>query len=222
MEVARQQGQKMSAIGALASGVAHEFNNLLQPILGFSEMMLGRVDQGSRDFERLTLVRQSAVRGADLVRQILDFSRKDSELPHQPIALFPLIKNILKMVQATLPDHVRLVQQIDPGVEGGRLGATELHQVILNLCNNSIQAIGTNPGEISVTVVAALDSCRIVIRDNGHGMAESVQQQAFDPFFTTRDVGKGSGMGLPVVLGIVERAGGSIEVESAVEKGSLG
>jgi nitrogen-specific signal transduction histidine kinase/CheY-like chemotaxis protein len=221
LELERQHGQKMSSIGALASGVAHEFNNLLQPILGFSEMMLGRTDPDSRDYERLTLVRQSAVRGAELVRQILDFSRKDAKRPHQPIALFPLLKNILKMVQATLPDHVRLVQQIDPGVEGVRLGATELHQVILNLCNNSVQAIGGEVGEIVVSVVAELEQCRIVVRDTGHGMDETVKTLVFDPFFTTREVGQGSGMGLPVVMGIIQRAGGKIELDSAVGKGSL-
>ena len=221
LELERQHGQKMSSIGALASGVAHEFNNLLQPILGFSEMMLGRTDPDSRDYERLTLVRQSAVRGAELVRQILDFSRKDAKRPHQPIALFPLLKNILKMVQATLPDHVRLVQQIDPGVEGVRLGATELHQVILNLCNNSVQAIGGEGGEIVVSVVAELEQCRIVVRDTGHGMDETVKTLVFDPFFTTREVGQGSGMGLPVVMGIIQRAGGKIELDSAVGKGSL-
>ncbi len=221
LELERQHTQKMSSIGALASGVAHEFNNLLQPILGFSEMMLGQVDPQSRDYERLTLVRQSAVRGAELVRQILDFSRKDTVRGQHPIALFPLIKNILKMVQATLPDHIRLLQQIDPGVSGVRLGATELHQVILNLCNNSAQAIGRDEGEIVVTVTAELEQCRIVIRDTGHGMEKEVQEQIFTPFFTTREIGQGSGMGLPVVLGIIERAGGTIEVESGVGKGSL-
>ena len=221
LELERQQGQKMASIGALASGVAHEFNNLLQPILGFSEMMLGRTDPATRDYERLTLVRQSALRGADLVRQILDFSRKDRPSPHQAIALQPLIKNILKMVQAVLPDQIRLNQQIDTSLEGVNLGATELHQVVLNLCNNSVQAIGNQSGEITISVIAELDWCRIVVKDSGHGMENRVRRQVFTPFFTTRDVGQGSGMGLSVVLGIVERAKGQINIESVPNKGTV-
>ena len=223
LELERQHGQRMSSIGVLASGIAHEFNNLLQPILGFSEMMLGRTPPSSRDYERLQLVHQSAGRGADLVRQILDFSRKEVEAPRQPIALFPLIKSILKMVQAVLPDQIRLQQQIDPALEGIRMGATELHQVVLNLCNNSVQAIGVNGarrGEIVIRVQALDRHCRVVIKDNGHGMDESIRSQIFTPFFTTRGVGQGSGMGLAVVQGIIERAGGTIAVETTPGVGS--
>ncbi|MBT3197975.1 MAG: response regulator, partial [Gammaproteobacteria bacterium] len=220
-ERAQHHAQKMASIGVLASGIAHEFNNLLQPILGFSDLLLGQTDPQSRDYERLTLVRQSAARGAELVRQILDFSRKDANLPDQPIALFPLVKSVLKMVQATLPDPIHLEQQIDPSLEGVRIGATELCQVLLNLCSNSLQAIGEGGGEIKVVVTALLGSCRLEVHDNGDGMEPSIMEQAFDPFFTTREVGQGSGMGLALVLAIVERCKGTIKIESQRGVGSV-
>jgi len=229
MERERHHAQKMASIGTLAGGVAHEFNNMLQPIMGFSALLLEQEQAHHRlpekDFERLELIHQSAKRGSELVRQILDFSRKDQELPDQEQSMDALLAMALKMVRGTLPPGVQLYERISQQLGRVQINSTAFHQLLLNLCGNAVQAIAATDlekGEITITAVRDTEQhCTITVKDNGEGMEEEVRKQVFDPFFTTREVGQGSGMGLPVVMGIIQRAGGKIELDSAVGKGSL-
>lgn len=229
MERERHHAQKMVSIGTLAGGVAHEFNNMLQPIMGFSALLLEQEQAHHRlpekDLERLELIHQSARRGSELVRQILDFSRKDEELPEEEQSMDELLGLALKMVRGTLPPEIQLRERINPQLGRVRINSTAFHQLLLNLCSNAVLSIGAVEGvegEITITAVRDIEQqrCTITVEDNGEGMKESVRKQIFDPFFTTRPMGEGSGMGLSVALGIVERAGGEIEVMSQLGEGS--
>ncbi|MBT3472070.1 MAG: GHKL domain-containing protein [Gammaproteobacteria bacterium] len=229
MERERHHAQKMASIGTLAGGVAHEFNNMLQPIMGFSALLLEQEQAHHRlpekDFERLELIHQSAKRGSELVRQILDFSRKDQELPDQEQSMDALLAMALKMVRGTLPPGVQLYERISQQLGRVQINSTAFHQLLLNLCGNAVQAIAATDlekGEITITAVRDTEQhCTITVKDNGEGMEEEVRKQVFDPFFTTRLMGEGSGMGLSVALGIVERAGGTIGVESERGRGTI-
>lgn len=229
LERERQHAHKMASIGTLAGGVAHEFNNMLQPIMGFSALLLEQEAQHSRlpqrDLERLQLIHSSAQRGSELVRQILDFSRKDQELQEQEQSLGELLEMALKMVQATLSPQMVLRSHLAPDLGQVRINSTAFHQLLLNLVGNAVQSIeaaGVNPGEVELAAHCDLEqkTCWIEVADNGQGMAVEVIKQVFDPFFTTRPPGEGSGMGLSVALGIVERAGGTIQVESSPGAGA--
>ena len=224
-----QHASRMASIGTLAGGIAHEFNNMLQPIMGFSALLLEQEELHqrlpTRDRERLQLIHQGANRGSELVNQILDFSRKDEPLPDQELSITALLQMALKMVQATLPASISLRQRVAPGLGKVMMNSTAFHQLLLNLCSNAADAIeeaGVTEGEIEISAISDLEKgqCRIIVSDNGDGVDESIRQQIFDPFFTTRAVGKGAGMGLSVVLGIVERSGGTIEVEKRDGEGS--
>ncbi len=229
IERERQHAQKMASIGTLAGGIAHEFNNMLQPIMGFSALLLEQETEQSRlpekDLERLQLIHSSAKRGSALVRQILDFSRKDQDLPEEVQSLDDLLKMALKMVQAALPPEVSLRQRLAPDLGSILINSTAFHQLLLNLCSNaaqSIQAAAVKEGKVVVLASTNFEQCCCTIRveDNGEGVEEALSKKIFDPFFTTRPPGEGSGMGLSVALGIVERAGGTIEVESEVGSGA--
>ncbi|MBT3404282.1 MAG: response regulator [Gammaproteobacteria bacterium] len=229
LEREHNHAQKMASVGTLAGGVAHEFNNMLQPIMGFSALLLEEEQKNRRlpdkDRERLEMIHQSARKGSELVRQILDFSRKDQQLPEQVYPLNTLLETALKMFRATRPPTVSLLEKVSLDLGEVRINSTEFHQILLNLFGNALQAIEAAHVESGVVTLQARRNdeeshCEVTVADNGEGVSEAIRKQIFDPFFTTRPVGKGSGMGLSVVLGIVERAGGQIVVESEPGEGA--
>lgn len=191
---------------------------MLQPIMGFSALLLEHESEQprlpERDRERLEVIHQSAKRGSELVRQILDFSRKDQELPEEEHSLDELFKIALKMVRATIPPEVRLYERISPELGTLCINTTAFHQLLLNLCSNAVLAIEAKQpsveGEITLQAKRQSGVIELSIEDNGVGMSAEICKQVFDPFFTTRPMGEGSGMGMAVALGIVERAGGTL------------
>ena len=227
------QTQKMEAIGTLAGGIAHDFNNILSAIIGFTEMSLMDVAPDSGLTENLQKVLQAGGRARDLVKQILTFSRQ-SQMDPKPIQLQPIIKEALKLLRASLPTSLKMDAIIAPA---GTVMAdpTQIHQLIMNLCTNARDAMENVEGTLTVILEPVTmgageaaryprmvpgNYCKLTVCDTGQGIPSHIMEKIFDPFFTTKGEGRGTGMGLAVVHGIVERIGGAIAVDSTPGEGS--
>ncbi len=227
------QTQKMEAIGTLAGGIAHDFNNILSAIIGFTEMSLMDVPPESGLTANLEKVLQAGGRARDLVKQILTFSRQ-AQMDPRPIQLQPIIKEALKLLRASLPTTIKMDAIIEP-VGMVMADPTQIHQLVMNLCTNARDAMENVEGTLTVILeVAALGAeeaaryprltpgnfCKLTVCDTGQGIPSHVMEKIFDPFFTTKGEGRGTGMGLAVVHGIVERIGGAIAVNSTPGEGA--
>jgi PAS domain S-box-containing protein len=230
------QAQKMEAIGTLAGGIAHDFNNILMPIIGYSELSLNAVPQGSRLHHNIEQVLLSGNRARDLVKQILTFSRK-REQERRPVQVSLLVKETLKLLRSSLPSTIEIRKDIDAGAIDGTTMAdpTQIHQVLMNLCTNAAHAMGNKGGVLSINLQDVdIDSAaisglsdlapgsylRLSIADTGHGMDEAVKQRIFDPYFTTKGPSKGTGLGLSLVYGIITSLSGGIAVFSVPGQGT--
>ena len=228
------QAQKMEAIGTLAGGIAHDFNNILGAIIGYAEMALYDTQKGSMEHYNIEQVLKAGHRAKDLVKQILAFSRK-SEQDKKIIFLTPIIKEVLKLLRASLPTTIEIKLNIEPNLDAIFADPTQLHQVMMNLCTNSAHAMGDKGGilavnlhNVNLNIEAAAQYpelnpglyVKLSISDTGCGMNAATMQRIFDPYFTTKELDKGTGMGLAVVHGIVKGHGGGIHVESAAGKGT--
>ena len=229
-----RQSQKLEAIGTLAGGIAHDFNNILSPIIGYTEMAINTVPPSSPLRSDLEQVLHAAFRARDLVRQILAFSRHGREQRMAPLDVGSIVKEALKLLRASLPTTIQLRQNIWKGAI--MADATQIHQVLLNLCTNAAHAMNDRGIlDVSLTSVHLEDEdlvelslmdvkpghyMKLSVSDTGCGMDGEMLQRIFDPYFTTKEVGKGSGLGLAVVHGIVKRHDGAITVASAVGGGS--
>lgn len=228
-----RQAQKMESLGTLAGGVAHDLNNILTPILGFSEIAANDLPPGHALRRHLGHITQSARRAGNLVSQILAFARQN-DASFAVMALDTAIKEPLRLLAASLPSNVRINRRIEAGDHNIVGDPTQLHQVLMNLCVNAAQALGKNSGEVTVGVdnvslprqggqdrLPPGDYVRLWVRDNGPGMTEEVRQKAFEPYFTTKGQSEGTGLGLAVVHGIVQNHGGAIMVHSEPGQGCL-
>lgn len=228
------QAQKHEALGTLAGGIAHDFNNILAAIMGFTELALLKVEKNSPVEQDLLQIKKASDRARDLVLHILTFSRRTTT-QRQPLQIAPVVKEVLKLLRATLPATVDLRQNISAGKAMIVADPTEIHQIITNLCTNSFHALENEQGSISVALnmytvreesgeslseLAPGDYLRLSIGDDGCGMEKSVLDKIFDPFFTTKEKGRGTGLGLSIVHGIVKECGGTISVESTPERGT--
>jgi PAS domain S-box-containing protein len=232
LEAMLQQAQKMEAIGTLAGGIAHDFNNILTAILGYTEIAISELPQGSGTRENLEEVFKASLRAIDLVKQILVFSRK-SEIQLFPIRIHLIIKEALKLLRASLPATIEMNQNIRAS---GKVLAdiTHIHQIMMNLCTNASHAMSENGGELSVSLIQVnlpdetsgpMDLppgpyLKLTVSDTGCGMTPEVRSRIFEPYYTTKGIDKGTGLGLAMVYGIVESHGGLITVESTPGKGS--
>ena len=228
------QAQKMEAIGTLAGGIAHDFNNILGAIIGYAEMALYDTQKDSMEHYNTEQVLKAGHRAKDLVKQILAFSRR-SEQDKKIIFLTPIIKEVLKLLRASLPTTIEIRQNIEPNLDAIFADPTQIHQVMMNLCTNSAHAMGDKGGILEINLHNSnLDTkaaarypelnpgpyVKLSVSDTGCGMDFATLQRIFDPYFTTKEQDKGTGMGLAVVHGIVKGHGGSIHVESAVAEGT--
>jgi PAS domain S-box-containing protein len=228
------QAQKMEAIGTLAGGIAHDFNNILGAIIGYAEMALYDTEKDSMEHYNIDQVLKAGHRAKDLVKQILAFSRK-SEQDKKIISLTPIIEESLKLLRASLPTTIEIRQHIEPGLNAIFADPTQMHQVMMNLCTNSAHAMGERGGILNVELHNVdLDPKKAVqypglnpgpyvklsIIDTGHGMDSATIDRIFDPYFTTKEQDKGTGMGLAVVHGIIKGHGGGIRVQSKRGKGT--
>ena len=223
-----RQSQKMEAIGQLAAGVAHDFNNILAAILGNTQLALADVASVHPARESLEEIKRSSIRATNLVQQILAFSRQQSQ-ERRVVELGPILQESLKFLRATIPAVVELVMSIDAGTPPVLADPTQIHQVVLNLCTNAWHALGDQPGRIEIKLqpvtldaasagrFAGLKPGRVAclsVTDTGKGMDAAILERIFDPFFTTKEPGKGTGLGLSVVHGIVQGHDGAISVSS--------
>ncbi len=236
LEMALRQAHKMEAIGTLAGGIAHDFNNILAAIVGFAEMALYKAPEGSSVRHYMERVIESASRATDLVKQILTFSRK-AELERRPLAIAPIVKEAVKLLRSSLPTTIEIRLEVALPPDGGIVVAdpTQIHQVLMNLCTNAAHAMRPRGGILTVNlsqveVDASLvrrhpdlrpgPYVRLAVSDTGHGMDAAVMDRIFDPYFTTKGVGEGTGLGLSVVQGIVKSCGGAISVYSEAGRGT--
>jgi PAS domain S-box-containing protein len=229
-----RQTQKMEALGTLAGGIAHDFNNILNPIFINTELVLLDAALDSALRRDLKTVLKAAERGRDLVKQIITFSRQ-KEKERTPSKVGPVIKEALNFLRSSLPATIEIRQNIES--ESGFIMAdpSQIHQVVMNLCNNSAYAMQERGGvlDVSICEIEVDDEMalrhpdlkpgpflRLTVGDTGTGMTPEVMERAFDPFFTTKKHGEGSGMGLALVHGIVNDYSGAITVYSEVGKGT--
>ncbi len=223
-----QQVLKIQAIGTLAGGIAHDFNNILFPIIGYTEMTLDEVTPDSHAQTYLHEVLKAAHRAKDLVRQILTFSRQSGQ-ERKPIKVQYIIKEALKLLRASIPTTIEISSDLDPECPAIMGDATQIHQVIMNLCTNAYQAMQQDCGTLEVgltTLDISYDEIvdkmgmkpgrhiKITVRDTGHGMEPAVMERIFEPYYTTKEPGKGTGLGLSVIHGIVKNHGGDVTVTS--------
>lgn len=238
LEQQLSQSQKMEALGTLAGGVAHDFNNILAAILGNAELAREDLPRDTPASQSLQEISNAARRGRELVRQILAYSRQQPLL-RVPVCPLAIMDETCSLLRAALPPHVQLVRRAAPGCPAILGDATRLGQVLLNLGTNAVQALKGRTGcvEFLLDAVAADDptvprdvavacmptgvrAVRIAVRDNGCGMDEGTLRRIFEPFFTTKETGRGTGLGLAVVQGIVQAHGGVITVDSRPGEGT--
>ncbi len=234
-EALQISSQKLGALGTLAGGIAHDFNNILSAINGSAALAISQFPRDHPVQACLEEIAKAGVRGADLVRRILSFSRpQDRNIEVQ--ALEPVVEEALKLVRATLPAMIEIRTEFGADLPKARVDATQIYQVIVNLVTNAAHAVGDKPGLVvevkldAPTVhedeillygqVPAGDYLRLLIGDNGSGMDEATVKRIFDPFFTTKPTGKGTGLGLSVVHGIVTAHHAVLQVYSKPGKGT--
>jgi PAS domain S-box-containing protein len=232
LESQLRQAHKMEAIGSLAGGIAHDFNNILAAIIGFTELAM--LSEGAPvDYLREAL--KAALRAKDLVKQILSFSRQTDE-QRMPVHVGMVVKEIAKFLRASIPTTIDIRCTIDGRAGAVLANSVELHQILMNLCTNAVHAIGERAGIVEIEVQGMdigpenrdgfpdLDLghyARLSVKDSGQGISSDIQERMFDPYFTTKEKGVGTGMGLAVVHGIVKKSNGTIRVESEIGKGSV-
>jgi signal transduction histidine kinase len=215
LEAQLHHSQKLEALGTLAGGITHDLNNTLVPIVALSKAMAGRMPLGSRERASIDLIMQAADRARDLVGRILAFSRKQA-VEHKPVDLGDVVVQGMKLLRSLVPTTIDLVTELAPVPEViGDSG--QCYQILLNLVSNAARAIGAAPGAITVRLRSdnAAGAVMLAVEDNGCGMDETTRRRIFEPFYTTRKTGEGTGLGLSVVHGIVTSYGGRIDVKSS-------
>ncbi|WP_319574298.1 cache domain-containing protein [uncultured Desulfobacter sp.] len=233
METQLHQAQKMEAIGTLSGGIAHDFNNILSGIFGFSQLAKTHIDNPEKAKKDIDQIITGAQRATELVQQILAFSRQSESLKY-PLEASVVIKEALKLLRSTIPSTITIKENI---ISKAKILAvpTQIHQIIMNLCTNAYHSMTENGGCIFVSlkeVVFSQKDCayelnlvpgnylELKVSDTGHGMESKILKKIFDPYFTTKESGKGTGLGLAVVFGIVKESKGHITVQSKPGQGS--
>ncbi len=235
MERQLHQSQKMEAIGTLAGGIAHDFNNILAAIMGYAEIVKFDIEPSNPAHQKIDQILIASTRAKDLIHQILAFSRQ-SEMNRKPIQMHLIVKEVLKLLRASLPSSIEIRQKINIESSHVMADATQIHQLLMNLCTNAHHAMRERGGflDIGLEVLDAEDICanpreemrqgpylRLSVADTGDGMDRAVMDRIFEPYFTTKRKGEGTGMGLAVVHGIVKSHGGAVTVASVPGQGTV-
>ncbi len=230
------QSQKMQALGTLAGGIAHDFNNILGAIVGYAELARIHAEEPEKVRHSMLRIVESGRRARDLVQQILTFCRPSPSLERKPVQLRYLVRETVKMLRSTLPSTIEVREHYADFVPTVMADPTQMHQVIMNLCTNAFHAMKEHGGTLELRLenmrldkhgeektlgLEPGDYVILSVKDTGHGMSPEVMERIFEPYFTTKEVGEGTGLGLSVVHGIVRSLGGTITVESRPGQGSL-
>jgi PAS domain S-box-containing protein len=228
LEEQLRRSQRMEAIGHLAGGVAHDFNNILAAVFGNAELALQNCPDSDPNRPCLQEILTACARGKSMIQQILAFSRQQPQ-QRRVIHLAPVIQETVNLLRVTLPSSVQIRVDLSPDTPEVLADPTQIHQVLVNLCTNAWHAIGDKPGVIEIILdrlttpdrtqlspggLPAGQHARITVRDNGQGILPENLERIFDPFFTTKDHGKGTGLGLAMVMGILQAHEGTVGVES--------
>nr|MBF0222923.1 DUF3365 domain-containing protein [Desulfobulbaceae bacterium] len=232
-----QQSQKMEAIGTLAAGIAHDFNNILSAVIGYSELGKMNSSEGDKSGKYFVEINNAGLRAGQLIKQILTFSRQGNDSCF-PIQIQSIVKEVVKLLKATIPTSIEIRSEIDPQCEQILIMAdqTQIHQVLMNLCTNAYHEMRETGGVLTVSLAKKvledgdaqlneLDICpgpylTLSVQDSGPGIDQTIMTKIFEPFFTTKKHGEGTGMGLAVVHGIVKKHMGAIAVDSELGKGT--
>jgi PAS domain S-box-containing protein len=229
-----QQAERMESIGTLAGGIAHDFNNILSAIIGYTELSLFDATKGTPLEHNLQEVYTAAKRARDLVKQILAFARQSDE-EQKPIQVDIIAKEVLKLIRSTIPTTIEVKENIESHslIMGN---PSQVHQVFMNLCSNAAQAMEDAGGVLEVVLADVEHNdqsplplsglkpgnyLKITVSDTGLGISPDIIGSIFEPYFTTKGVGKGTGMGLALTHGIIESYGGKIAVDSELGKGTI-
>ena len=230
-----RHAQRLDSLGTLAGGVAHEFNNVLQPLLLYTDLALEDLPKGSPTAKNLRRVLELANRAKGLSQQILTFGRQETDAEFELLNLTPVVEEALTMIRALLPATIDLRADISQDIGNVRCDPAQIKQLLVNLCNNAFRALSTTQGYIQVSLkeiivprkmaqehpkLRAGEYVVLQVVDTGVGMDQQTVDRAFEPFFTTQDIGQGTGLGLSVVHGIVVRHDGEIILESKPGKGT--
>ena len=230
-----QRSQRMEAVGTLASGIAHDFNNILAVVTGCTELVLRQTPKDSRSWKNLQMCLSASRRAKDLMEQIVAFSQQSGEV-RRPIPIAHTVTEVLKFIRASLPATIDIREEID--LEAGNIlgDPVQVRQILTNLCTNAHQAmagrggvltVGLTPVDLKPADVVGHPGLkpgphvRLTVADTGCGMDEAVMEKIFDPYFTTREKGTGTGLGLAVVHGLVQDHGGAVKVRSRPGEGSV-
>ncbi|WP_084511648.1 PAS domain S-box protein [Desulfatibacillum aliphaticivorans] len=234
LESQLRQSQKMEAVGTLAGGIAHDFNNILSAIMAYTEAMLMEPDDRTKNVTRLEHVKKASLRARELIRQILTFSRS-TEHKKTPVSLPFVTREALKLLRASLPSTIKIQYRAEEKMGRVMADPTQIHQVLMNLCGNAEHAMRKNGGVLDVSLDTVFlppgeaaphvnlspgRYIRLSVADTGQGMSPDVKKRIFDPYYTTKEKGEGTGLGLAVVHGIVEAGQGAVTVESEVGRGA--
>lgn len=233
-EALLQHAQRLEIIGDLAGGIAHDFNNLLTPIVGYANLLSQELQDQPEAHKDVTAILKASRRAGELVQQLLVFSRR-TEPKLTSVTIEKVVREVMGLVRMAAPKSLKLTQNLDADDEAVLADAIQLHQVLMNLCTNAIDAMKGRPGELTVNLTRVHECpahvgqpgppkqgefVRLSVTDTGDGMDAATVKRVFDPFFTTKDAGKGTGLGLAVVHGIVLTHGGALTVTSTPGVGS--
>ncbi|MBI5186420.1 MAG: response regulator [Nitrospinae bacterium] len=229
-----RQAQKMEAIGTLAGGIAHDFNNILTGIIGYSEIAMSELPEGSPVMADLEQIFKAGSRAKELVAQILAFSR-GGEQELKPVQFHLILKEALKLLRASIPSTIEIRENIDLRSDIALADPTQIHQVVMNLCTNAAYAMREKGGVLGIELkpfevdpdfasshvsLREGEYLRLTVSDTGHGMEKAILERIFEPFFTTKKRGEGTGLGLAAVYGIVKNLGGAVSVYSEPGRGT--
>lgn len=229
------QAQKLESIGTLAGGIAHDFNNILTAILGYGEMVMHGLPEDSPLREQQKRVVTAGKRAADLIKQILTFSRR-GEQERRPLQVQQIVTEVLKLLRATIPATIEFKLNIDEGCGAIFADPTQIHQVVMNLCTNAYHAMREKKGGVLGVGLTSVELgpetkqnkidlrpgpyVRLEVSDTGQGMSKPVLERIFEPYFTTKAPGEGTGLGLAVAHGIAKSMGGDLTVYSEIGTGT--
>ncbi|KJR40075.1 PAS/PAC sensor hybrid histidine kinase [Candidatus Magnetoovum chiemensis] len=231
------QSHKMESIGRLAGGVAHDFNNMLGVIIGYTDILLDDSDINHPFYQGLCAIRQAAMRSSDLTKQLLAFARKQAVNPKK-LNINSAVEDMLSMVKRVIGENIELILIKDEAIKDVKIDPTQIDQILVNLCVNAkdaVQTVNKSGGKITIetsNVIFSEEYCSdnsealpgsyvmLAVSDNGCGMNKETLSFIFDPFFTTKDINKGTGLGLASVYGIVKQNKGFINVYSELNQGT--
>ena len=229
-----RHAEKMEAIGTLSGGIAHDFNNILSGIFGYSQLAEMNIHDAARAKGYIQKIVEAAKRASSLIEQILTFSRQ-KKINRHPIKILTLVKEVIRLIRSTIPANIEIRENLNCS-EMILADPTQIHQVIMNLCTNAHHAMGNKNGRLTITLDTVEDKdlrsiprsgrssserfARLSITDTGPGISPEIKERIFDPYFTTKPLGKGTGLGLAVVSGIVKKHRGFLRLDSSPGAGT--